>query len=506
MMMSTNTLSELLNYKIKDMLVYSSLFKNHVEFAKLFGTPQSRENKIPLAALKSKTFFESLKQLYYSGRGCGQRLYTPRLVYSIVRDMLYDYTSFDNEDMYTVRIINANIKVPCAWNFPTLGVSETMNPSIVYYTEKVKTMNGYQCKKREVKAGRFIKSLIDKSNLVLTDEVINFVCEEFANKWKTFVCELGQNNLSLCVGDSELDFERAYSSLYYAGGTFDSCMENQDFHTFYTDSVDASIATLEDEDGCIFARCVIFNEVRDDDNGEMYRLAERQYACDEVYKRILIAKLISEKRIDGYKVFGSGCGDKTNFVSVDGEDLYDRNFSIKCTLEIGEPLSYQDSFYGYDYDGGRAYNYQSFEFNLSTTDGYIGEWDDYHHEYVRETVTVYVNGNEMLCNSEELDDFEKAWNGYTTQWTHRDELVWSDIHDCYIEYDYAIELHDGDYTLEKYAVELHDGRYAFKDDIIELHNGEYALEDEVVMLGDGKFALKCESVMDYDGNWHLMSK
>ena len=66
-----------------------------------------------------------------------------------------------------------------------------------------------------------------------------------------------------------------------------------DYYYFYMDSVDASAAYLTDEDDMVIARCIIYNEVKDQD-GNKWRLAERQYASDEndILKRALIDALI----------------------------------------------------------------------------------------------------------------------------------------------------------------------------------------------------------------------
>lgn len=79
-------------------------------------------------------------------------------------------------------------------------------------------------------------------------------------------------------------------------------MTDKDYYYFYMDSVNASAAYLTDEDDMVIARCIIYNEVKDQD-GNKWRLAERQYASDEndILKRALIDALIKGGYIDGYK-------------------------------------------------------------------------------------------------------------------------------------------------------------------------------------------------------------
>ncbi len=82
-------------------------------------------------------------------------------------------------------------------------------------------------------------------------------------------------------------------------------MTDKDYYYFYMDSVNASAAYLTDEDDMVIARCIIYNEVKDQD-GNKWRLAERQYASDEndILKRALIDALIKGGYIDGYKKVG----------------------------------------------------------------------------------------------------------------------------------------------------------------------------------------------------------
>ncbi len=54
-------------------------------------------------------------------------------------------------------------------------------------------------------------------------------------------------------------------------------MVDKEQHSFYENAVNASAAYLENEEGKIIARCIIFNEVKDQD-GKIWRLAERQYS------------------------------------------------------------------------------------------------------------------------------------------------------------------------------------------------------------------------------------
>ena len=88
------------------------------------------------------------------------------------------------------------------------------------------------------------------------------------------------------------DFKRIYSS-DCCEGDFYSCMVDKGYHNFYKYSVNASAAYLENEEGKVIARCIIYNEVEDQDR-KIWRLAERQYSSgtNEILKRALVDALM----------------------------------------------------------------------------------------------------------------------------------------------------------------------------------------------------------------------
>ena len=215
------------------------------------------------------------------------------------------------------------------------------------------------------------------------------------------------------------EFSRIYSSSACAGD-FGSCMVDRGHHYFYDNAIDASAAYLENKDGEIVARCIVYNNVYDED-GKIWRLAERQYSrgSDLKLKRALVDALIREKHIDGFKTIGAGCGDASSFEDIEGNSLSNKKFRIDCDLDCEDTLSYQDSFKWYDIDKRVAYNYPAAgaDYGLDTTDLNLygdydeedeeDEWDSYHQEYVSEVTTVYVNGREETCNVYALDDFHE---------------------------------------------------------------------------------------------------
>ena len=260
----------------------------------------------------------------------------------------------------------------------------------------------------KMKAGKFYRKLLEDSNLInhLNESTIIYVCERFAEDWRTFVTER-TTEYTLYVND---DFESIYDPNCLREG-FNSCMIGDNQWSFYRDAVKAKAAYLMDKSGWIVARCVIFQEVHDTETGEILRLAERQYAMNEdnVLKHMLVSKLIEGGYIDGYKRVGVDCHNKRAFVLNDGTSLQDRELWIECNLEDGDTISYQDSFKHFEYSEQQADNYGYGSFDLATTDSrfnYGGEvedeWDEFHEYYCAETETVYVwRGSgyaEMSCN------------------------------------------------------------------------------------------------------------
>jgi hypothetical protein len=262
------------------------------------------------------------------------------------------------------------------------------------------------------------------------------------------------HNYELRVDD---DFEEIYSSRNMAGD-FGSCMTNDNQWSFYKDAVSAKAASIW-RDGKMYARCVIFTEVHDDDTGEVLSLAERQYAVDKdpVLKQILIRKLIEANEIDGYKETNACYNDADKFVLNDGTIMYGRKFSIGCNLEYGDIKSYQDSFKWYDYNNQVAYNYEATGYtdDLGNCDRYFGggeimvdyyHWDDCNDRYVSsEADEDWVNDNcveiggcyyDRWCTDINDDEYiridEARYSQLENGYIHEDDAVWSDYHDDYI--------------------------------------------------------------------------
>jgi hypothetical protein len=384
--------------------------KNYDEFVEMFGcvknhsdkedVKKNRRNKLVLTCWKDKTFFSQVRKYgkpfpkTASGLMRFAKMVTENTLMSDKAERCYrfdllDWTMLSNQ--YQLDDLN--------------GVCEDGDATSIRYIN-VKTNRVYK-----MNAGKFFTRCLEfTSGDKLPKPLITYSVEVLVERW---VSAGNTDKYELVVGDGYDDFEKIYTQSYLKGN-FHSCMVNKEYHSFYANSVIAKAAYLiEDESGLIVARCIIFPEVRDDDTNEVVRLAERQYSTDTDLKlqRILITKLIAGGYIDGYKKIGAGCSDSNAFVSNTGEDWSDRDFSIWCNVDdlYDGPVSYQDSFKGYDSYRQRAYNYKDgdSEYDLATTSGSLieGEWDDWHECYCAETRPVYVHGRRYECDVNDLEDF-----------------------------------------------------------------------------------------------------
>ena len=266
----------------------------------------------------------------------------------------------------------------------------------------------------KMKVGKLFAQIIEDNRWgsKLPKSVKIYLCEEVTKRWKAERLE-EESRYELDYGSSLTDFRRIYNYYGDCACGFNSCMSGGKHADFYSDSVDATAAWIKDtETGDIVARCVIYNKVMTS-NGDIIRLAERQYAEDEMdyLKTILINKLIKEGMIDGYKAIGADCHAADNFLDVNGKKFENTDFSIKCRLYYGDTLSYQDSFKWFDISEQIAYNYREYDANitLDETDMTLLDprnYDEYHDCYTEnDVVSVYYDGHWIDCDIDYLEDF-----------------------------------------------------------------------------------------------------
>lgn len=378
----------------------------------------------------------------------------------------------------------------------------------------------------KMKIGKMYKHLIQSSDFgkLLNEQVILFMCEEMARKW------MAENSAKYQKYHLHVDdnFEKIYSSKYLVGG-FGSCMTDEDQHYFYSNAVSAKAAYLTNDDGMIVARCVIFNECKDED-GKVWRLAERQYSSDgdEVLKLMLVYSLIKEGYIDGYKKVGADCHNSSAFMDVNDQPIANPKFSIRCDLGLDDILSYQDSFKWYDYENAVAYNWDApcdDLYMLDTTDealdGTERNYDEYHNCYTRnDTTVVCVNGQRMYCDEERLEDF--IWVDCLYEYHHEDDVLTCDrcgnhyvngrgdsCHSDITEESYCcddcMEKAEDEYKINNWSYSEYDDEYVeYIEEFYNLEGGEHVKRS--ISEDSLDFLKSINEVVEIDGEWYLKGK
>ena len=463
------------------MLYYD--FNNYEGFKERFGIQQhasgekSRKNKILLAFIKNK---ERLHQAAQTGNYFMINLKDMGSLKSVIWYELEEREKGDNLKPYKVEVLNKLLYSSQYETDECRGVCVDGDIRSIRYIN-----HGNNDRIYKMKAGKFLRNIIMEHEFgkTLPEPVITYLMEEFTQDWQVYASQTLPEN-KLFVND---EFDRIYNSEYYAPGNFHSCMTDQDYDSFYRDAVEAQAAYLENDEGEIVARCVIFTNVHEVGTDKIWRLAERQYAVDgsDVLKRALVDALIRGGYIDGYKQVGAGCGDSRAFVDNKGESLSDKQFYIDCELGCDDPLSYQDSFKYYSYNSDKAYNYSGcgYDYDLASTEGSIDgeqEYDDYHDYSCAEVTTVYVDGREYYCDTNNLEDFR--WIESCYEYHHKDDCV-----KCVDTDDWELtkDAHYSDLTEEYYCElsALEDAEREYKESnwsFSEFDNEYYENDDDVV--------------------------
>ena len=478
------------------MLILNDLFKDYAGYKEMFGKVThsngavSHRNKILLAMLTDRRCMQYLLNVLGKSETCIP--YVKQLLAS------KDATSFKQALLraicLTSRRISSKYRLDFGdyWFFASDYYFDDLNGHCEDGDERcIRYHRNDNGKVYKMKAGKMFKHCLLNSEFgkVLPEQVIVWLCEELTSDW---IASNLDDSYELHIDNN---FGKIYDS-FYLKGDFHSCMVDENVHTFYNDAVKAKAAYLTNNDGDVVARAVIFTDVYDED-GNTYRLCERQYSTseDERLKRLLVLKLIAGGHIDGYKQIGMGCHDNTAFVLNNGKSISDVHLHIDCNLEIDEPLSYQDSFIYYDIDKHIAYNYDNYDcdYRLDTTDGRIdGNYDEYHDYYTsNDLTTVYVDGCQYECDSDNLDEFE--YIDRYDEYHHQDDCVWTvdevcelreDCYECAecCEYVYKDDAYYSDLTEEYYCCEdcLNDAEQRYKEKyFVQCPNcGEYVDPDE----------------------------
>ena len=249
------------------MLYYN--LKNYDEFKELFeiikygNDNKSRKNKILLAYLKDK---DLLHQAVASNEYTFLHISDMSELEQRLQNEIRVSGLEDKSLSYELRLINQTYYSAIYETDEYQGLCEDGDPKCVRY------YNHQSGRIFKMKAGKLYRQLILETNFGkgLPEQVINYLCEEFAAKWQTFtIGRLPKNKLHV-----NQDFERIYSS-ECCEGDFYSCMVDKGYHGFYEYSVNASAAYLENENGKVIARCIIYNKAKDQDGKNWKRIVDR---------------------------------------------------------------------------------------------------------------------------------------------------------------------------------------------------------------------------------------
>lgn len=493
-------------------MIYIKSFSNYEEFKEVFGFVEhgngvkSRMNKILLGALKDRRFIH----FCLTRCACGVDAEFFGKIFSIkdaatLKAFINDYIFKLSRGCHGFNFNLPSVAYVYSDNYRFdgfNGICEDMDTNCVRY------YNIEREKVFKMKAGKFITQLIENSpdTAILPEQIKRWVGEEFAREWKAYAESKmpDTNNLELCVGDCASDFADIYDGDICVGD-FGSCMTNNGQYEFYVESIDASAACLRNDEGDILARCIIYNNVHNENTGEVLRLAERQYSKgqDNVLKQILVDKLIKGGYIDGYKRVGASCHDARDFVYNDGSPLTDRMW-IKNTIREGDTLSYQDTFKWLDYNEKIAYNYEysSECYDLATTDSalldphygqtwcpYDEEWyddndvsyDDYHEEYINSdhAASAMWQGGNIVVDDRRLDSFR--WSERYDTYIHEDDCTYvEDKDDYYLDSDVIYSDYDDEYILKEDSMRVGEDNQVCKADDAVFSNkqGMYLYEPD----------------------------
>lgn len=469
------------------MIIYNQVFCNYDEFKNIFGITEhgngvkSRRNKILLGFLKDRSFrkwwlsFEEASAEHWFGNIVS--LHNPYSIRTMdglktfAKWMLAEgkcYAHYVGRCEGVINEINL-----CKWVLRSTkykldhwhGICQDGDPKSVRYVNLERDERVFK-----MKAGKFMQAIIDESKATraMPEQLKRWLGEEFSREWQSYAAQNVNTGLTLHVDDN---FRDIYSR-NLCKGNFHSCMTGKSLWTYYRDSIHAKAAYLTDKEGLIVARCIVYQRVYDDE-GNVYRLAERQYTTDEseALKQMLVDLLIAGGHIDGYKRIGAGCHDNTAFVANDGTSMSDIGLYIESSLDFGENVSYQDSFVYYDKEAGYAYNTPNggCDYELDTLDGEIEDpnrqWSAYHEEYLSEDDAVYDDYFEDWMPSDSRadaiydgfrinidDDHARSsdlfyWSEQEAAWIYYDECLWVDLHDDYFLYEKTVDDIEGNTQL-----------------------------------------------------------
>ena len=406
------------------MIYYNRIFRNYEDFKQIFGIQEhgngakNRKNKILLSFIKNP---ELLRQARKTGDFSLLSIRDMTTLKQILNDKIRRSGVHSKKNPHKLSLMGKTYGSPMYSTDELLGLCEDGTPNAIRYR------NEESGRIFKMKAGKLYRHLITSSKFgaTLPEPVVNWLCEEFVMDWQTYsLRQLPKNKLY--VNDN---FKDIYTQERLAGD-FHSCMVGRNLHSFYKNAIDGvKAAYLENDQGKIIARCVIFTQVHERDSDRIWRIAERQYATDsnEILKRCLIEALIEAGEIDAYKKVGAGCSDCRAIVDLEGNSLANHDFYIDCHIGKDEPVSFMDTFTYYDRDSGIAANYciPDYTDRLNTTLGRLDDdeedmpYSEYTDETCEEVLNVYYHGVCMTCDASIVDAEFILFNG---EYRHPDDF------------------------------------------------------------------------------------
>lgn len=473
-------------------MIYIKSFKNYEGFKNVFGIREcgngnkARMNKILLGCLKNRAFFHlAVTDTDYDGiLSINNMADFKKWLYQNISDSSiqnYGYWGCVSIDGSSFQFIHPNLEMD------NDGICFDGDTGAIRYVNHENNDRVFK-----MKAGKFLTKIIESCEFGrnLPQQAKSWLGEEFKTAWQAYAEKfINKYVYEFHYGNDAEDFSEIYSS-DHRRGNFESCMTDKGYDDMYANSAKCHAAWLTDEDGLMFARCIVWDEVYDEDTGEVLRLAERQYSdgVQDKYKKMLVDELIERKLIDGYKQIGASCHDNRNFVLNDGTSIRDHDLHIELNIDWGDHVSYMDSFKYYDKTNYIAYNYDAdcnYLQELDTTDGYMEDDDcchdgevysEYYDEYIDEDEAVYIereqdwyygrdcvedhNGNWQLADdcvtcdecgdyvlqddAYQLDDFDDRYfcdEDCAERWLDSNGYTWDDYNECYTNEDtYCVNI------------------------------------------------------------------
>jgi hypothetical protein len=342
--------------------------KDYTEFKDIFGTCKSPrgtiQNKILLAFWKGR--FQRNPEEKASACKSMADMYAVVMDQLVQAPMYSPKTGLSDLPIVTFDINNKK------YTFRNSKYSSIFNEDEVVAkgATDIKCCTVIDCKTKKlcsIKPSKIILDSFTTVGAVLPQSVMTYCAEIFQSAWEA-ERNARLEKYQLVVNK---DFKAIYSSEACLPD-FGSCMTDRGHTAFFSNSVDASAASLIDvKSGKIAARCIIWHNVKCDKTNRVYNYADRQYATkgDPKLKAILIERLYEEGHINIHKAVQASCRDALYICDRTGNKVDDPKLSVACTVKPGDPISYMDTFKYLDDGKERLYTYTrpNTKRDLSTT-------------------------------------------------------------------------------------------------------------------------------------------